>query len=108
MTDDARPVTPIDPTTRFAVEAVVKRFGLAIDLRDRDVFGACLDDRVLMDLDPRVAETPDAKLPREAIVENARGEFEKYDATLHLYSIAAVDMDAEFTVETTVHRGSGL
>lgn len=87
MSDDP----PIDPADRLAVEEVVKRFGLAIDLREWEMFEACLDDRVLMDLDPRVGKTPDVKLPRKAIVANAKGAFEKYDATLHLYSIATVD-----------------
>ncbi|MBM2577971.1 nuclear transport factor 2 family protein [Jannaschia sp. Os4] len=95
MPDDAPAMRPADPATRLAVEDVIKRFGLGIDLRDWDMFEACLDDRVLMDLDPRVGETPDLKLPRKAIVANAKGEFEKYDETLHLYSVASVVFDAD-------------
>ena len=96
MSDEHIPLV-VDPAARLMVEDVVKRFGLAIDLRDWNLFEACLDDRVLMDLDPRVGDPrvgdpPDVKLPRKAIVANAKGEFE-YDATLHLYSVASAEVD---------------
>ena len=93
MTQSSRPLPLQPPAERFAVEDVIKRFGLAIDLRDWAMFEACLDDRVLMDLDPRVGDPPDIGLPKKAIVANARNEFEKYDATLHLYSVATLDFD---------------
>lgn len=93
MTDANRALPPIDAAERFAVEEVIKRFGLSIDLRDWDMFGACLDDSVLMDLDPKVAKTPDVKLPRKAVVASAKTSFERYDATLHMYSVATVDFD---------------
>ena len=101
MSDERRAIPLSDPAERFAVEDVVKRFGLAIDLREWDMFEGCLDTRVLMDLDPKVGQTPDVKLPRKAIRENAKAEFEKYDETLHHYSIATVDfIDGEVSVRT--------
>ena len=93
MNDGTRPVSPIDAAERFAVEDVIKRFGLAIDLRDWEMFEALFDDLVLMDLDPRVAPTPDMKLPHAAVVKSAKESFAKYDATLHHYSVAAVEFE---------------
>ena len=101
MSDERRALPLTDAAERFAVEDVIMRFGLGIDLREWDMFEACLDDRVLMDLDPKVGETPDVKLPRKAVRKNAEAEFGKYDETLHHYSIATVDfIDGEVSVRT--------
>ena len=82
--------TVTDPEAHAAVLTTIHSFGLAIDMRDWDWYASLWAP--VVDFDYSDVGVPAAHLPRPAIREAGRQNFEQFRATQHLLTNPVVDV----------------
>jgi hypothetical protein len=91
---------------RAAVEELLMRYTMSVDLRDWGPFRSCFADRVRVRFEPPLADVPEEPVTPEEWAPFAAVSLGAPDATQHYYSIYSIRLDDE-EAEAVMHYRAG-
>ena len=95
------PPAPGDLAARFALEDLVRAFGLCIDRRDWGRYRTLFVDEVEVDYHPRKPGIPTGPVVAEAWAAGAAACFDRIPATQHAITVVAVDQTGDTATVTS-------